>query len=55
MRWIFILSLLFPQFLLAQDLVANGDFEEENICTEYRKNCSPEAWIMSSLQSHFYF
>jgi outer membrane protein OmpA-like peptidoglycan-associated protein len=32
----------------AQYLVANGDFEEENICTEYRVNCAPEGWISTS-------
>ncbi|MEI9808652.1 MAG: hypothetical protein WDO16_12770 [Bacteroidota bacterium] len=26
-------------------MLANGDFEEENICTEYKVNCAPEAWI----------
>ena len=31
-----------------QYLVANGDFEEENICTEYRVNCAPEGWISTS-------
>ncbi|HVZ56168.1 MAG TPA: OmpA family protein [Chitinophagaceae bacterium] len=31
-----------------QDLLANGDFEDENICTEYQVNCAPEAWISSS-------
>jgi outer membrane protein OmpA-like peptidoglycan-associated protein len=39
----------------AQNLLVNGDFEEENICTEYGKNCAPEGWIVSSLQSQFYF
>ncbi len=32
----------------AQDLVANGSFEDINICTEYRVECAPEAWISSS-------
>lgn len=39
----------------AQNLVANGSFEDENVCTEFDKNCSPEGWIISSLQSQFYF
>lgn len=26
----------------------NGDFEEENICTEYSVACAPEGWITSS-------
>lgn len=33
----------------------NGDFEEENICTEYDKNCAPEGWISTSLYSDYYF
>lgn len=40
---------------IAQNLVANGSFEEQNICTEYSQRCSPEGWINSSLQSQFYF
>ncbi len=38
----------------AQNLLANGDFEEENICTEYHQNCAPEAWICSSLVSDYF-
>ena len=37
-----------------QNLLANGGFEEENICTEYKQNCAPEAWISTSLQSDYY-
>src|SRR5687768_9611770 len=40
---------------VAQNLVANGDFEDENICTEYTKNCAPEAWIATSLYANYYF
>ncbi|MBC7949277.1 MAG: OmpA family protein [Chitinophagaceae bacterium] len=36
---------LLPFFTWGQDLLANGSFEEENICTEYKVNCAPEAWI----------
>ncbi len=39
----------------AQNLVSNGSMEDENICTEYIKNCAPEGWIISSLHSNFYF
>ena len=39
----------------AQNLIANGSFEDENICTEYIKNCAPEAWIATSLTSNYYF
>jgi outer membrane protein OmpA-like peptidoglycan-associated protein len=33
----------------------NGGFEEENICTEYEKNCAPEGWISTSLYADYYF
>jgi outer membrane protein OmpA-like peptidoglycan-associated protein len=33
----------------------NSGFEEENICTEYDKNCAPEGWISTSLYSDYYF
>jgi outer membrane protein OmpA-like peptidoglycan-associated protein len=33
----------------------NGSFEEENICTEYTKNCAPEGWIATSLWGNYYF
>lgn len=39
----------------SQNLVSNGSFEDENICTEYTKNCAPEAWICSSLTANYYF
>ncbi|WP_166437066.1 OmpA family protein [Niastella caeni] len=39
----------------AQNLLVNGGFEEENICTEYFKNCAPEAWIATSLFANYYF
>src|SRR5215216_1546616 len=39
----------------AQNLLVNGSFEEENICTEYIKNCAPEGWISTSLISNYYF
>lgn len=57
MRFIYSIIILF--FLqvqaVAQNLVANGDFEDENICTEYTKNCAPEAWIATSLYANYYF
>lgn len=55
MRVILLILWCLPVTLYAQNLVANGSFEDENICSEYIKNCSPEAWIISSLQSNFYF
>jgi outer membrane protein OmpA-like peptidoglycan-associated protein len=39
----------------SQNLVPNGGFEDENICTEYIKNCAPEAWIATSLYANYYF
>lgn len=40
---------------IAQNLVPNGGFEDENICTEYIKNCAPEAWIATSLYANYYY
>ncbi len=42
---IFCLWLLLPCWLSSQSLIANGDFEENNICTEYNSACAPEAWF----------
>lgn len=39
----------------AQNLLANGGFEEENICTEYKHNCAPEAWIANSFYANYYY
>lgn len=39
----------------SQNLLPNGGFEDENICTEYIKNCAPEAWIATSLFANYYF
>lgn len=53
----FCLLLIHPCFCqrsYAQNLLANGSFEEENICTEYAQNCAPEAWISNSLKSDYY-
>jgi outer membrane protein OmpA-like peptidoglycan-associated protein len=52
---VFLLVLLFPFAARSQNLVLNHSFEEENICTEYVKNCAPEGWIASSLYSNYYF
>lgn len=29
----------------AQNLVANGNFEDRNICSEFKVTCAPEAWF----------
>jgi outer membrane protein OmpA-like peptidoglycan-associated protein len=47
--------LYFPLVVPAQNLLMNGGFEEENICTEYEKNCAPEGWISTSLFADYYF
>ena len=54
--FLFVLSLIYlPVITFSQNLVANGGFEDENICTEYNKNCAPEAWIATSLYANYYF
>jgi outer membrane protein OmpA-like peptidoglycan-associated protein len=56
MRYLFILSLLLTSSLsFSQNLLVNGGFEEENICTEYGVNCSPEGWISSGDAFNIYF
>ena len=39
----------------SENLIPNGDFEMENICTEYTQNCAPEAWVATSLWANYYF
>lgn len=52
----FLLCLLFfPGTVFTQNLLMNEGFEEENICSEYDKNCAPEAWISTSLMADYYF
>jgi outer membrane protein OmpA-like peptidoglycan-associated protein len=52
---LFIFILLQHLTVSAQNLLANGGFEDENICTEYHVNCSPEAWICTAPSSMFYW
>src|SRR5947208_16501349 len=42
--FLFLPSLFFNR-ALSQNLLVNGGFEDENICTEYHVNCAPEGWI----------
>ncbi|MCE3282716.1 MAG: OmpA family protein [Chitinophagaceae bacterium] len=42
--WLVIFSLLFHS-AHPQNLVANGGFEERNVCIEYQVTCAPEAWF----------
>jgi outer membrane protein OmpA-like peptidoglycan-associated protein len=39
----------------SQSLVANGSFEDVNLCTEFHKYCAPEAWVATSGQASYYF
>jgi outer membrane protein OmpA-like peptidoglycan-associated protein len=57
MRLLFVMGLLLlmQEKTIAQNLLPNPSFEEENICTEYDKNCAPEAWIATSLYANYYF
>ena len=45
MRYLLIILLVQALPAAAQNLLLNGDFEEENICSEYKVNCAPEAWL----------
>lgn len=38
-----------------QNLIANGSFEDANLCTEYHKYCAPEAWIATSHDASYYY
>lgn len=49
------LLLLLSGNCFCQNLLVNGDFEEENICTEYKINCAPEAWISNTHGFNNYF
>jgi outer membrane protein OmpA-like peptidoglycan-associated protein len=45
----------FPILSFSQELILNGGFEDENICTEFVVNCAPEAWITSGSALANYF
>ena len=51
----FLVLLLVPLVSFSQDLLLNGGFEEENICSEYSVNCAPEAWIYTVPSFTYYF
>ncbi|MEI8110170.1 MAG: OmpA family protein [Chitinophagia bacterium] len=38
------------KFGIAQSLVANGNFEDRNICIEFKSGCAPEAWFRFPMQ-----
>ena len=46
---------LLPACSFSQSLLVNGNFEEENICTEYQVNCAPEAWLTNDDVFNNYF
>lgn len=41
---IILMLLISCNALLAQELVVNGNFEQENTCIEYNQTCSPDGW-----------
>lgn len=43
--FILLYSLLLSLVSPAQNLLVNGSFEDENICTEYHEPCAPEGWF----------
>lgn len=47
--------LLLTLLTSGQDLVVNGTFEDVNVCTEFRVECAPEAWISSGAGFTNYF
>jgi outer membrane protein OmpA-like peptidoglycan-associated protein len=55
MRWFACLLLIIPSVAFSQNLLLNGGFEEENICSEYKVNCAPEAWIYTVPSFIYYF
>lgn len=54
-RWIPLFIWFLPIGCFAQGLLLNGGFEAENICTEYKINCAPEAWISNTSAFANYF
>jgi outer membrane protein OmpA-like peptidoglycan-associated protein len=50
-----ILLLLGHHHSYSQNLLANGSFEDENLCTEYSKYCAPEAWTATNGSASYFF
>lgn len=46
--------LLLPFVAGGQNLLVNGNFEDENICSEYKVNCAPEAWLYTVPSFNYY-
>jgi outer membrane protein OmpA-like peptidoglycan-associated protein len=51
--WLFVLCI--PFHSISQNLIMNQSFEDENICTEIKKPCAPEAWMSNSFRGNYYF
>ena len=45
MKPLLLFAFSFPILLIGQSLIANGGFEDLNICVEYGAKCAPEAWF----------
>jgi|KBSMisStaDraftv2_1062788.scaffolds.fasta_scaffold00538_13 outer membrane protein OmpA-like peptidoglycan-associated protein len=46
-----IILLLFPPSGQSQSLVANGGFEDVNLCTEFQQPCAPEGWFYPTFKN----
>ena len=46
--FLLIFYICISKFSFSQNLLVNGDFEDENICTEYHVNCSPDGWVATT-------
>ncbi|RYY86475.1 MAG: OmpA family protein [Chitinophagaceae bacterium] len=55
MRIILLVCLLVASRAGAQSLLLNGDMEVENICSEYKQNCAPEAWLTTIAAYPYFF
>lgn len=56
MKLFFVILLVISHInCISQNLLANGGFEEENICTEFNQNCAPEGWIGNAFTVNYYF
>lgn len=55
MRLLYLAVLICPLLSFSQNLLVNGGFEEENICSEYKVNCAPEAWMYNVPSYNYYY
>lgn len=55
MRYVYLAVLICPLISFSQNLLVNGGFEEENICSEYKINCAPEAWMYTVPSYNYYY